>query len=297
MTSCPSRLPQACLILCAVLLATPLAAQDRAENDRAPPGLPPAGPPPSVFDGDHITVGIGVGLSPSYSGSDDYVVFPLPVITGSFGGIDFNPRPAGIAVDFVADRRGQVSFDLGAAVRVRSDRADRIEDQVVRSLGKLDRAVEVGPSAGISVPGIFSRFDSISFSIDALWDIAGAHDGMSVAPSLTYTSTIGRSALASLSLGASIVDDSFADYYYSISPAQALTSGLPIFTADGGLESIGANIFLAVDLNGNARDGGWSVIGIGGYSRLVGDASRTPLTKDRGSPDQFLLGAGVGYTF
>lgn len=282
-------------LLCA--LSAPAVAQDQAEQSPPPSGPPQGGPPPSVFDGDYLTLGIGAGISPSYSGSDDYAVFPLPVIGGSFGGVDFNPRPAGIAVDFIADRRGQVSFDLGAAVRVRSDRADQIKDPVVKTLGELDRAVEVGPSAGVSVPGIFSRFDSLRFSVDALWDIAGAHDGMSVSPSVTYSSPIGRGTLASLSLSASFVDDDFADYYYSITPAQALASGLPAFAAEGGLESLGTNLFLAVDLNNNALDGGWSIIGLGGYSRLLGDAKRTPLTSERGSANQFLIGAGLGYTF
>ena len=74
-------------------------------------------------------------------------------------------------------------------------------------------------------------------------------------------------------------------------------SGLPAFQADGGLNSAGANVFMAFDLNGDVTDGGFSLVGIGGYSRLLGDAKNTPLTAIRGSADHWLIGAGLGYTF
>jgi hypothetical protein len=36
---------------------------------------------------------------------------------------------------------------------------------------------------------------------------------------------------------------------------------------------------------------------LGGYTRQLGDGKRTPLTRLRGSADQFLGAVGVGYTF
>jgi outer membrane scaffolding protein for murein synthesis (MipA/OmpV family) len=36
---------------------------------------------------------------------------------------------------------------------------------------------------------------------------------------------------------------------------------------------------------------------VGGYTRLLGDAADSPMTSIRGSADQWLAGAGVGYTF
>jgi outer membrane scaffolding protein for murein synthesis (MipA/OmpV family) len=43
--------------------------------------------------------------------------------------------------------------------------------------------------------------------------------------------------------------------------------------------------------------GGLSVFGLVNYSRLVGDFKRSPIVSDRGSPNQWLLGAGLAYTF
>lgn len=257
-------------------------------------------PPPrpeTVFDGDFLSIGFGAGYGPSYSGSDDYVIFPLPIVQASVGGIDINPRPAGLAVDFIPDADEGVSFTGGIAARLRSDRASRIKDPVVESLGELDRAIEVGPTVGVSFPAVLNPYDSLSINTDIGWDIAGAHRGMAVSPGVTYFTPLSRAMAASLSLGASFIDDDFAEYYYTVTPAQSIASGLPAFQAEGGLESLGANILLAFDLDGDITNGGLSLVGIGGYSRLMGDAKRTPLTSIRGSADQFLVGMGVGYTF
>ena len=286
----------------AVVLAigSPLHAQEVGGPGTAPTGaLPPEGPAETVFDGDYLSIGIGLGLGPSYSGSDDYIVFPLPIVQASFGGIDIDPRPAGLALDFIPDSDSGPSFNLGIAGRLRSDRADLddIDDVVVEALGELDRAIEVGPTAGVSFPGVLNHYDSLSFTVDALWDVAGAHDGMTVSPAVTYFTPLSRGVAASLSLNASFVDDDFADYYYSVSPAGSVASGLPVFQAEGGLDSLGANVLLAVDLNGDVTDGGLSLVGIAGYSRLMNDGKDTPLTSIRGSANQWLVGAGIGYTF
>ena len=54
---------------------------------------------------------------------------------------------------------------------------------------------------------------------------------------------------------------------------------------------------MTFDLDRNALNGGWTLFGVGGYSRLLGDAADTPYTALRGSPNQFITGLGVGYSF
>ena len=293
----------ACALLASALMAAPALAQDAGGTGVAPDGaLPPEGPPETVFDGDYVSIGIGAGYGPSYSGSDDYTVFPLPIVQASIGGIDINPRPAGLAIDFIPDPDDGPAISFGVAGRLRSDRADidQIKDPVVQAFGELDRAIEVGPTAGISFPGVLHQYDSLSFNVDALWDVAGAHGGMSVSPSVTYFTPLSRAMIASLSFSTSYVDDDFADYYYSVTPLNNVAPGgpnLPAFQADGGFESVGANLLLGYDLSGDATDGGFALIGIAGYSRLLGDAKNSPFTSDRGSADQWLVGLGIGYTF
>lgn len=252
----------------------------------------------SVFAGDYLSVGVGVAVNASYKGSDDYVLTPIPVVQGSLGGVDINPRPAGLALDFIPDGDGKVDFDLGVAARLRSDRAKQIEDEVVASLGALDRAIEVGPAVGVKFSEILHPYDSITVSSDVLWDVNGAHGGMVVAPSVTYFTPLSRGVATSLSLSTEYVSEDFADYYFRVTPEQSLASGLPAFEPDGGgFTNVGATLLMGVDLNGNMLDGGLALLAIAGYSRLLGDAADTPFTSVRGSRDQFLGVLGIGYTF
>ncbi|AKH44042.1 outer membrane scaffolding protein for murein synthesis (MipA/OmpV family) [Altererythrobacter atlanticus] len=251
----------------------------------------------SAFDGDYLSIGIGAAYGPSYDGSDDYVVSPAPILQGSFRGVDINPRAAGLALDFIQDGDGTVGFDLGVAGRVRMNRARQIEDEVVKSLGELDTAIEFGPSAGISFSQLLNPYDSLTISGDALWDVAGAHDGMTLNPTISYFTPFSRGMAGSLSFSAEYADDDFADYYYSITPAQEAASGLPAFQADKGFTRAGATLLLAVDLDGDLQNGGFSLVGIGSYSRMLGDAKDSPITSIRGSADQWMGALGIGYTF
>lgn len=250
-----------------------------------------------VFDGDYLSVGIGAAYGPSYDGSDDYVVSPVPLLQGSFKGVGIDPRAAGLALDFIPDHNRKVGFDLGVAGRVRMNRARQIKDPVVKSLGKLDTAVELGPTAGVSLAGLLNPYDSLTFSVDTLWDVAGAHDGMVVDPSVAYFTPFSRGMAGSLTLSTEYADDDFADYYYSVTPAQAGTSGLPAFQADGGFTKASATLLLGVDLDGELQNGGLALFAVGSYSRMLGDAKDSPFTSIRGSADQWFGAIGVGYTF
>ncbi|MEW4449044.1 MipA/OmpV family protein [Qipengyuania sp. JC766] len=290
------------------LVPVAAAAQDAGEpgvsGDTAPDDNQTDGAPTfegSALDGDFISLGIGVGIGSSYTGSDDYVAFPVPLVQGSLGGVDINPRPAGIALDFLPDGDGDTSYSLGVTAKLNRDRVSNIQDEVVEAYGKLDTAVEVGPTAGISFSGVLNPFDTVSLTVDTVWDVAGAHNGMAVSPSITYFTPVSRGAAVSLSVGTKWIDDDYADYYYSVAPLPGTAPGdanfLPAYQADSGIENYSINLIGLYDLNGNLLDGGLAIFGIAGYSTLQGDARNTPFTSIRGSSDQFIGGIGIGYTF
>ncbi len=280
--------------LSAALAAVPAYAQD---------GGAAAGPPAevdlsdTVYDDTWLSIGAGVGYGPSYDGSDDYVAFPAPIIQGRIAGVGIQPRPAGIALDFIPDASDGVGFALGPVARVRTNRARQIKDSVVKAAGELDTAIEVGANVGLSFPKVLNPYDSLSFGTDVLWDVAGAHSGMTISPSVTYFTPLSRGMAASLSLSAEHADDDFAQYYYSVTPTQSAASGLPTFTADGGWTKAGATLLTAFDFDGDLANGGLAAVVIGGYSRMLGDAKRTPYTSIRGSADQWFGAVGIGYTF
>lgn len=275
------------------------------QQERPPQGPPPGvgGPPGGkpVFDETWVSLGVGAGLVPSYSGSDDYVLFPLPLIVGRVGGVGITPNGPGFVLDFLSEPptagppKTRVSF--GPAFRFRNDRDGQVEDEVVELTEDLESSIELGFQGGVSIPGIFNRFDRLALSTQVRWDILGAHNGMLVEPRVAYFTPMGRGVALQLAANLSFVDDSFADYYYTVAPAQSAATGLPEFTAEGGLNSVGSLAIATFDLDGNILNGGFNIYGIAGYSRLVGDAADTPFTSERGSADQFIGGIGIGYTF
>ena len=251
-----------------------------------------------VFAGDYLTVGAGGFYGPSYEGSDDYILFPAPVVQGRLLGVAITPRAGGVALDLIPDGDdAKVGFSLGPVATIRRDRASRIKDDVVESLGKLDTAVELGGNAGVTVYDLLTGYDSLTFSADARWDVAGAHKGMLWGPSISYFTPVSKGAAVNLAVTAEHMDDDFADYYFSVSPAGSVLSGLPAFSADSGWKSAGANLLVGVDFDGDLTNGGLAGFVTGGYTRMLGDARRTPLTSVRGSRNQWLVGAGLGFTF
>jgi MipA family protein len=287
------------LLACALPLVfeAPAAQAQDVPQAEAQPG-PPATGARNVFAGDRLLVGAGVIYGPSYTGSDDYDVSVIPVVQGSLGGVTISPRPAGLALDLIPERRGaKTALTLGPVATLASDRKDAIKDPVVRAAGRLDRAVELGLNAGIGVNGVLNRADSLSLSADVKWDVAGAHRGRIISPSIGYFTPLSRAAVVTVSASLKHVDADYARYYFSVSPEQATASGLPRFDAKSGLESWGLGMLAGYDLNGNAMDGGMSLFALTSYSRLLGDARKTPYTSLRGTPDQWTLALGLGYTF
>lgn len=254
-----------------------------------------------VFDETWATIGLGAGLVPSYAGSDDYIAFPLPLIVGRVGGVGIRPNGPGLTFDVLSPKPGlgprKTRLAFGPAFRIRNDRNIQIGDNVVESAGELDMALEVGLNAAVSFPSVFKPLDTLTIGAQVRWDVLGAHEGMVIEPQINYATPLGKAFVLQVQAQMEFVDDSFADYYFSVTPPQRLASGLPVFAAEGGLNRVGTLAILNYDLSGNALDGGWSVYGVGGYSRLLGDAADTPFTSLRGDANQFIAGLGVGYTF
>lgn len=284
----------ALVALACALIATPAFAQEAGDSETTAPAYEG-----TVFDGDWVSIGAGAFYGPSYDGSDDYEFTPVPIIQGNLGGIGINPRPAGLALDFLPDADGEVAFNLGVAAKVNGNRASRVKDPVVEQYGELDTAIEVGPSVGVKFPALLNPYDSLSFNVDVLWDVAGAHKGMTVNPVVTYFTPLSRGIAVSLSASARHVDDKYADYYFSVPLDLTIpvADRLPAFTAKGGFDKLGLTAFSAFDLDGDVTNGGLALIVIGGWSHLLGDAKDSPFTSVRGSATQWMIGGGVGYTF
>lgn len=264
----------------------------------AAPAFAQEEPADSVLDRDHLTVAVGGAYGPSYDGSDDYVFSPVPVIQGQFRGIDINPRPGGLALDFIPDRKdARIGFSLGPVGTVSFNRNRQIKDPVVRAAGKLDPAIELGVNAGVTAYRLLNDYDALTLSADVKWDVNGSYKGMTWSPSISYATPLSKAVLVTIAANAHHADGHYARYYYSVTPAQSATSGLPQYQAGAGWDSVSAGFLVGWDLSGDMRDGGIALFAGASYTRMLNDAKASPYTSIRGSADQWLGGAGIAYTF
>ena len=266
------------------LAAVPAAAQDASTKG-------------TVFDGDYLIIGGGAVYGPSYDGSDNYVIDPVPAIQGRLFGIGINAKNSGLSLDFINDGGNKVSLALGPSARLRSNRAVHINDPVVEKLGSLKRAIEVGGTAGISINKLITGYDTLSFGVDVRRDINGSHGGWLINPSVSYFTPLSKGIAVVLSADAEHADDKFMNYYFSVTPAGSLASGLAPYQAHGGWRKIGGSAITAFDLDGDLTNGGLSIVAFGSYYREINDAEFSPIVSVRGSVDQWNGGLGLALTF
>ncbi len=257
---------------------------------------PPMGvrPDPGAWPEDRVTIGVGGGVAPDYSGSNNYEFQPGGIVQGSISGFGFAMRGLNLYVDIARERQGsRIDLIAGPVVQLRPERSGDIADVRVAALGKRKTAFELGGYAGIGKRGVLSRFDQISADVTFLHDTGSAHKSYVITPSIGYQTLLGRRTFALARVSADIVGKGFARTYYDV-PAG---STLPAYaTSGGGLESVGASVLATHALGRDPRKG-LSVFALGGYSRLTGQFARSPVVSIAGSADQFRLIGGVGYTF
>ncbi|MEM1133797.1 MAG: MipA/OmpV family protein [Pseudomonadota bacterium] len=254
----------------------------------------------NIFDGDYITLGVGALYSPSFQGSDDYAIFPAPAVVGRIGGINFVSRGTGVSADlWTNEERRNVDLILGPVARLRFDRTSlgSINDPVIETLGNVDLPLELGISAGVQLSNVFTPVDTIAAAIEVKHDVVGAHNGLIITPNITYFTAISEGVVVSATISGEIVNDDFADTYFSIDAADSLASGLPVYQAKGGLKNITSLLLVGFDLDGNLANGGFAVFGAVSYQRILGDTSDSPIISIRGDADQYVGAIGIGYTF
>lgn len=256
--------------------------------------------PEPYQNSDFLMLGAGVATLPDYEGSDDRRVVPLPGAIGRVGGFKFTLIGNRASMDFIPDRAGQ-RWDLqaGPVASLGFSRANLkdLKDPRMKALGRLGYAVELGGYVGIARTGLItSDYDNLSASISYRKDVANAGRGATIIPSATYMTPLSRKAMVIVFGSATHVDTDYAVSYFSISPQQSARSGLPVYSARAGWKSWAVGAASSVALTGDLT-GGLSLMGGFMYTKLLGSAAETPMTRIAGTRNQWLAGAGLAYTF
>jgi outer membrane scaffolding protein for murein synthesis (MipA/OmpV family) len=272
-------------------LSAPLFAQSAPASSELPS-------PEQLSSRDMVTVALGAGFTPDYEGSDDYRLIPAAAVRGQVSGISFSTQGTYLYVDVIPKKSSNLDLILGPVVGVRLNRTRKVKDNIVDLLPDRKTAIELGGYAGASFSGLTNPYDSLALTVAAVHDVGNAHESTVVMPKASFSTPLSRRTYASASVGASFVSDKFADYYFSVSPAESLlTAGvLPPFDADGGMKDWNVGLLLNQSITGDLL-GGFSIFGTANYSHLVGDFKRSPLVSQRGSASQWLVAAGAAYTW
>lgn len=229
-----------------------------------------------------ITLGGEVRALPRYEGADSVRVLPFPV---------FRIRRAGTPEQFRSPRDGAsiALFDVGAikigpTAKVRLNRKESSSSDLT-GLGDVNWALEVG------VFGEYWAADWLRTRFEVRQGFGGHHG---VVADLTADFVAPVSKQLTLSAGPRVTWSSGAaeSPYFSVSAAQSVASGLPVYDARGGLHSYGAGAQAIY-----AWTPQWSSNVFVEYERLSGDAANSPLVTLRGSRDQLQVGTGLTYSF
>jgi len=245
---------------------------------------------------DYLRIGVGAAFVPDYEGSDDHRVIPGAVLQARTGGVSIFSRGTYLYADLI-DRPGKVDLDVGPIVGVRLNRTGKVKDNRVDALPELNTAFEVGGFGGVTFHGLTNPYDALSFRLDAVKDLGNAHESWVLTPTAEFGTPLSRTVYVGVSASADYVSGKYNDYYFGISPAGALASGLPAYNpSGGGLKSWQVGALTGLSLSGDLRKG-WGLFGSANYKRLTGDVGDSPIVRIAGSRSQWLLAAGVGYSF
>ena len=267
----------------AFLAATPALAQDVQPlpnpNDRS----------------DYWQLAGGVGYTPDYEGSDDYRLIPAAALRARVAGIEISSNSTYLYVDVIPSGE-KMDILLGPIAGVRLNRSSKIKDDVVDLLPERKTAFEVGGFGGVAFKGLTNPYDALTLRLDVVKDVGNAHESTVITPTIDFGTPLSRRTYVGASLSAEWAGGGYADYYYSITPAEAITSGLAPYDADGGFKSWRLGLLVNQSITGDLT-GGLSIFGTGSYSHLAGDFKDSPIVDDRGSASQWLAAVGLAYTF
>lgn len=222
---------------------------------------------------------LGPQLSPSWPGADKFSVGPYidvsrtrdsefefeapdesfgqPLVhTGNFA---FGP-----ALGFIGKRKAS---DIGA------------------DLPKVGFSIEAGGFAQVALT------PSLRIRAEGRKGLSG-HKGWVGEVSADYIAREGDDWLFSIGPRVTLGDAKFSNAYFGVTPAAAMTSGLPAYDTDGGIHSVGVTAGYHRMLGRN-----WGAAIYGRYDRLVGDAADSPVTRQLGSRSQPSVGVALSYTF
>jgi outer membrane protein len=225
-------------------------------------------------------VTLGPQLVPKFPGSEEFEIRPFVGVSRARGTEEFEFEAPDESFGF--SLLGSDKFGIGPAIGFEGKRTAK---DVGAPLPEVNFTVEVGGFVQFKLADPFRVRAEVRKGL-------GGHKGWIGVLSADYIARDRDEWLFSIGPRLTFGDDRYHRSYFSVAPADSLASGLPAYSAGGGLQAVGGTAGFGTQFTPR-----WGLYTYGKYDRLVDDAGRSPIVRRLGSRDQFSAGVALTYTF
>ncbi|MGQ4274393.1 MipA/OmpV family protein [Terrihabitans sp. B22-R8] len=223
-----------------------------------------------------IEIGAGGRLQPAYEGASETEVVPFPIIN-----LEYLNIPG--LTSFGGKKGG--GFSIGPSFRMVGER-DSSEYDDLEGLEDVSASYQLGIKVGY-------EWDFAEIYGAARYSFGGAHG---VVGEIGANAIFRPTAQWEIKAGPvlAFASSDYMDTYFSVTPGESLATGgrLGAYEAEGGLKSAGVTANARYEFRPD-----WFLNAEASYTRLVGDASDSPIVADAGDENQFTLGLGLSKRF
>lgn len=223
---------------------------------------------------------IGPQVYPSYPGSDEFDVGPYVNFDRKPGDEPFEFEAPDESFGFSVIETGGLSF--GPAINFEGARTAQ---DVGADLPKVKFSLEPGAFVALNLTDNFRLRGEIRKGVTG-------HKGWIGLAGADFVMRDGDKWLFSIGPRVTWSGNRYQDAWFGVTPSASVTSGLPTFDPEAGIQAYGATASFLAQLGPR-----WGVSTYAKYDRLVGDAAASPITRIYGSRDQFSAGVGLSYTW
>ena len=240
-------------------------------------------------------IGLGVGLTPDYEGSDHYEVGVVPFGRFSYKEyqqyLQFGPNFGSRTYQARLNAMPYEGFELGPMLTYRPGRK-HVENNDVDRLPNTDNAAEAGGFTRYWLPVGLPGRQAVGLDLSGAADVSNAYNGWWIQPGLDYKAGLSETVGFSARVFSDYASANYMDEFFSISSGQSARSGLRQFNADAGWKDVGLSLGVNWQFASN-----WFTGAAANYERLIGDAADSPVARSAGSKNQAAGGVYVGYKF
>ena len=229
-----------------------------------------------------VTIGAEGRMLPEYEGGKDFRFSAVPIIRVAREGSEARFRSPRDSAGFALIDTGH--FRAGPGLKVKLGRKESDSSDLI-GLGNVDWTVEVGGFAEYWPTEWLRTRAEVRQGFNGHRGVIGELTADVVMP-VTSQITLSGGPRMVLASGAAVSP------YFGVSAAQSIASGLPVYSAEGGVRSYGAGA--QVNYKWAPR---WASHVFIEYDRLAGSAGNSPLVTQRGTRDQIQVGIGTTYSF